>query len=56
MNLAGAFRAPRPGWLEGRNVLVVDDVLTTGATLEACFEAVRSAGGRPTGAAVAWAQ
>ncbi len=55
-NLAGAFRAPRPGWLEGRNVLVVDDVLTTGATLEACFEAVRSAGGHPTGAVVAWAQ
>ena len=55
-NLAGAFRLRRPEWLEGRSVLIVDDVLTTGATLEACLEALAGAGASPTGVALAWAQ
>lgn len=55
-NLAGAFRLREPAWVRGREVLVVDDVLTTGATLTAAMAALRSGGARTRGVVVAWAQ
>lgn len=55
-NLAGAFAIERPARLRGRQVLVVDDVLTTGATLDAALAALHDAGADAAGVALAWAQ
>lgn len=53
-NVAGAFSLS-PRWrhaVEGRRVLLVDDVMTTGATLSACAETLRAAGARDVDALV----
>jgi len=43
-NVLGAFKVPDPAKVQGKRVLLLDDVLTTGATVEACARALKRAG------------
>jgi predicted amidophosphoribosyltransferase len=51
-NLEGAFRARRRTRSPGADLVVVDDILTTGATVVEALRALRRAGHRPVGVAV----
>ncbi len=42
-NVEGIFSVRHPGRLAGKHLLLVDDVLTTGATISSCAEAVITA-------------
>jgi ComF family protein len=43
-NMLGAFKVPQTSRVAGRNILLVDDVMTTGATAEAASRALKRAG------------
>lgn len=51
-NLKGAIHCPDPDRVAGRRVVLVDDVVTTGATLSACAEQLAAAGAAHVGALV----
>ncbi len=43
-NVRGAFTVKHADKIKGRNLVLIDDVLTTGATLEACARSLKRAG------------
>ena len=43
-NVKGAFRVVRADRVEGRRLLIIDDVFTTGATVNECAKALLAAG------------
>lgn len=43
-NVAGMYSVPRPDQVAGQRVLLIDDILTTGATLEEGAKTLREAG------------
>jgi predicted amidophosphoribosyltransferase len=43
-NVRGAFKANPVAAIRSRSVLLIDDVLTTGATVDACARALKRAG------------
>ncbi len=45
-NVKTVFEVTRPGEIENKNILLVDDVVTTGSTLEACAQKLLQVGGR----------
>lgn len=49
LNVRDAFAVRRPELVAGRHVLLVDDVLTTGATVSECAVALRSGGAATVG-------
>lgn len=48
-NVRGAFAVPRPAAVEGRRLLLIDDVFTTGATAAECARVLRRAGAAAVG-------
>jgi ComF family protein len=46
-NLRRAFSVPKPARIQGKRILLVDDVLTTGTTLHECAKTLRRAGSGP---------
>ena len=45
-NMSGAFTVKNPAAVKGKTILLIDDVATTGSTLEACAQALRTAGAK----------
>ena len=43
-NLRGAFRVRHPATVQDRHLIIVDDVFTTGSTVEECARVLREAG------------
>ncbi|MEZ0543029.1 ComF family protein [Fibrella arboris] len=48
-NVANVFKVARPEAVRDQHIIIVDDVLTTGATLEACIVQLREAGAATVG-------
>ena len=55
VNLKNSFALKNPAVIAGRKIILIDDVITTGATLEECAKALKQAGAKQVwGLAVAY--
>jgi predicted amidophosphoribosyltransferase len=45
-NVKGAFAVPDPALVQGKNLVLIDDLFTTGATVKECARVLRRAGAR----------
>ena len=45
-NVRAAFKVARPEAIKGKEIIIIDDVLTTGATVEACARMLLRSGAR----------
>ncbi|MFA6308766.1 MAG: ComF family protein [Clostridia bacterium] len=52
MNVKGAFRADYKDFIKGKTILLVDDILTTGNTINECCRVLKEAGAKKVFAAV----
>ena len=51
-NVLGVYRVENPGRIPGKRILLVDDILTTGATLSECARVLLTAGAEEVNCAV----
>lgn len=40
-NMQGVFKVRHPEQLKGKHILLIDDIITTGATFDACYQALK---------------
>jgi predicted amidophosphoribosyltransferase len=44
LNVKGAFAVARPDLVAGKRILLLDDVMTTGSTMDECAKELKKAG------------
>ena len=44
LNVKGAFAVSKPGYIAGKRILLLDDVMTTGSTMDECAKELKKAG------------
>ena len=46
-NVKGMFATPQPSFVQGKTIFLIDDVYTTGATMQECARVLKKAGKTP---------